>query len=123
MTTERNEKIREMRLSGMTYRDIAEKYGISVQRVQQIAGSVCYFRPVSEKDCIYKGIRDWLNANRYSRTYLVRLMYGDTHAMLQEKVSNVLKGSNCTKKMIDKLLEVTGLPYEVAFKVEGNNDR
>lgn len=123
MTTERNEKIREMRLSGMTYRDIAAQYGISVQRVQQIAGSVSYFRPVEAKDCIYKGIRDWLNENRYSRTYLVRLMYGDTHAMLHEKVSNVLKGSNCTKKMIDKLLEVTGLPYEVAFKVEGDNDR
>lgn len=122
MTTERNEKIREMRLSGMTYRDIAEKYGISVQRVQQIAGSVSYFRPVSEKDCIYKGIRDWLNENRYSRTYLVRLMYEDTHAMLQEKVSRVLKGSNCTKKMIDKILDVTGLTYEVAFKVEGKEE-
>ena len=123
MRTERNEKIREMRLSGMTYRDIAAQYGISVQRVQQIAGSVCYFRPVEAKDCIYKGIRDWLNETRYSRTYLVRLMYGDTHATLHEKLSNVLKGNNCTKKMIDKLLEVTGLPYEVAFKVEGNNDR
>lgn len=122
MTTERNEKIREMRLNGMTYRDIAEKYGISVQRVQQIAGSVSYFRPVSEKDCIYKGIRDWLNENRYSRTYLVRLMYEDTHAMLQEKVSHVLKGSNCTKKIIDKILAVTGLPYEVAFKVEDKEE-
>lgn len=122
MTTERNEKIREMRLSGMGYKDIAEVFGISRQRVQQIAGSVCYFRPVEEKDCIYKGIRDWLNENHYSRIDLVRLMYGYTHAGWHTKLSNMLRGSNCTKKMIDKILAATGLPYEVAFKVEGKEE-
>lgn len=116
---ERNEKIRKMRQAGMSHGEIAEVFGISRQRVQQIAGSGCYFRPVNEHDCIYKGIRDWMNEKRYSVTYLVRLVYGDTHAVLRSRIVAVLRGSNCTKKMIDQILAATGLTYEEAFGREG----
>lgn len=121
---ERLEKMKKMRSEGMSYRQIAAEFGISYQRVHQMIGTECHFRPVKEDECIYKGLRDWMNENRYSRTHFVRLLYGKTQSETQKRIAGVLRGKGCTKTLIDRILDVTGLPYEVAFKVEGeSNDR
>lgn len=112
---ERKEQMRKMRMEGKSYGEIAAIYGISRQRVQQVVGTGCHFREVTEADCVYKGIRDWMNNKRISRTYLVRLLYDDTHPVLQHKISSILKGCNVNKNTIDRILAVTGLTYEEAF--------
>ena len=68
----------EERDKGMTYAEIAAKYGVSHQAVAQTCArrSACHFKPYTEKECIYPNLRKWLNENRVMRNELARRMYG-----------------------------------------------
>lgn len=103
--------------SGMTYEEIAIMFGVSRQRVHQVCGKYnpCRFQFISEKGCIYPNWRNWMNENKVSRYELARRM-----GLLSSQTSyvNAISGymsGKCEPKMwfIDKLLEVTGLKYEV----------
>lgn len=106
------------REKGMTYREIAEKYGVS----KQVVGIACsksdpnYFRYITRKQCIYVGLRDWMNDNKVSGMALVRMLGYNAEPSEYSRISAYLKGRSSPKKhIIDKLLEVTGLPYEELF--------
>lgn len=116
----RREQILADRESGMTYSQIAKKNGVSYQYVGQLCGKYNpnQFRVHGEKH-VYVNLRDWMNENRISCKELVRRMgmtpYGRTDATL----SRWLTGRcDPPKWAIDKLIEVTGMPYEVLFKKE-----
>lgn len=95
---ERKQAMIKMHESGMTYAEIGAFMGISKQRVYQLIGDTrkgCH-KPITKEQCVYAGIRKYMNENKISRMMLVR--------------------------MIDKILKATGLTYEYAFKKDGDND-
>jgi DNA-binding CsgD family transcriptional regulator len=121
---ERQQKMIEMHEQGMTYEAIGQKLGISKQRVFQLIGDVRKgrHRTITEKECVYVGIRNRMNENKISRTALSRKVYGTTHPNQYRCLERALKGSNCSKYVIDNILKVTGLTYEEAFKLDGDDN-
>lgn len=118
------ELYRAEREKGKTYRQIAEEFGVSYQRVAEAcsgAGMQC-FCPYTEKRCIYPHLRRWLNDNRVGLSEFVERMGYVSCSRTNDRVRDCLRGRYYpTKKMIDKMIAVTGLTYEELFK-EGVND-
>lgn len=108
------------RAKGMTYRQIAEKYGVSTQRVQQVCCKhyPYRFRVITDK-CVYPNLRDWMNRNRISRNELLRRMGESVHPEKIARLSDCMNGKyEPRKSMIDKLIKATGMSYEVLFARE-----
>ena len=115
-----------MRSKGATYREIAQAIGCSYQYVAQILGKhdETKFRPLGEKDCVYPGLRKWLNTNKCSRRELYRKMYG----------YNMIGNSNVTfldrlhgrvpfrMDEINLIISITGLTYEQLFSDKVRQD-
>ena len=58
-----------------------------------------------------------MNDNRVGIAPLTRKIYGNAGTESQNRISAYLKGYNeLRKEMIDKLLAITGLTYEEAFR-------
>lgn len=111
----------EMHEIGRTYRQIGETFGVSRQRVFQMigGGNNKHFRYINTNMCIFKGIRKYMNDNKISIMEITRLTYGDTNSGYYNRAKGRLNGTlDFTKKHIDKILEITGLAYEVAFELE-----
>lgn len=103
------------RAAGMTYREIAAKYGVSHQAVAQVCGKrdVNRFKPYSEEDVVYPNLRRWLNDNKITRREFSIRMGNVGYGTSAVALSDWFKGKNYpTKKVIDKMLAVTGLTYE-----------
>lgn len=112
---------REEYAKGMTYAEIARKYGVSRQAVQMACGKqdVSKFRPWTEDRCIYPNLRKWLNDNRVSLFEFVRRMEAIPSGHITYRYSCYFKGGIYPqKRTIDKMLEVTGLTYEQMWEVE-----
>lgn len=116
---ERTQKILSARAEGQTYTEIAQRFGVSKQRVGQICGKqdARYFQYVSETGCVYPYWREWMNENMVSRRELVRRM-----GLVEPDPGNAIvvggymRGEyDPPKRFIDRLIEVTGLKYEVLF--------
>lgn len=108
------------RVSGMTCREIAEKYGVTRQAVYQATAKYMesQFREVTPEQCIYPNVRDWMNKNKVSRAELIRRMGMAPAPATSSALGNHLKGTTYPlKQTIDKLLKVTGLTYEQFFYV------
>lgn len=105
----------EERAKGLTYRKIAEKYGVSYQAVYSACARLdgTYHNTViTEKGCIYPNLRAWLNADRARRNRFFEAMKGCS-------IREYMKGARQPKKgAIDKMLEITGMTYEELFKEE-----
>ena len=114
----KREEANRMRAQGYTLREIAEVLGCSRQYVCALTGKqdVRLFRRVSEKVCIYPNMRNWMNENKVNKAELLRRMgFAVAHGN-HEKLRNILNGKlNPKKTWIDRLIEVTNLPYEVLF--------
>jgi hypothetical protein len=122
MAYERRNAILADREAGMKYREIAEKHGVSYQRVAHICGknNPHYFRFITEKTCTYPALRHWMNENKVSRAELLRRMYGHYEPTTSVRFRDVLNGkADPTKRTIDRLLNVTGMTYEQLFYMDG----
>lgn len=107
--------------SGMSCREIAEKYGISVQAVYAACGSVqgVRFRRYEEKDCIWVGLRHWLNYHEVSKRSLLRQMGLEYSHCNLERLNQNLKGRNDLRmSFIRKMMSITGMTYEELFREE-----
>lgn len=117
----RKQQMIAMRKQGHTYEQIARAFNVSRQRVYQLIGvsNKSYFRPITEERCVYPGLRKWMNDNNISTVELTRRLYGSAAGSNQSYVSAWLKGSKTLyKQAIDRILTVTNLTYEEAFKNE-----
>ena len=118
---DRKKQMETLFKNGMTYAEIGCQFGISRQRVAQIIGkrNEKYFRAIKCERCVYVGVRKWLIDNKISITELTRRLYGNSSSDNFHSVNNRLNGSaELTKTYIDKILKITGLTYEEAFKKE-----
>ena len=105
--------------NGLHYQEIAAKYGVSYQAVAQACAPTRtkYFQPVRDDVCVYAGLRDWMNTNKVGIRALTCLAYGDAYAERYCAIRNVVRGISVPKKtLIDKLLGITGMPYEQLFR-------
>ena len=109
------------RNSGMSYQEIADKHGVSRQYVAQICSKYepSQFRFIKEKSCIYPNWRKWMNEERCSRLELLRRMGIEPIPDKSLTLSGYMRGATQPRKpYIDKLLEATGMTYEVMFAME-----
>lgn len=118
---DRTSEMIKLRQKGMPYRKIAEMFGISYQRVYQIIGKrdTSYFKEVTDKQCVFKGIRDYMNNTQTSLSEIIRKIYGSYHATTCQRFRKYLNGYNeMSMSTINAILDVTGLTYEEAFRRE-----
>lgn len=109
--------IRE-RDSGMTYREIAAKYGVSPQAVAIACGryNPHYFHPITESQCIYSGLRNWMNKNQVSTSELRRRFRDHGHPLASDTIRSYMRGAaGFPMRVINCLLDITGLSYEDLF--------
>ena len=107
-----------LREQGLTYREIAEHLGISHQAVAATL-SGCdprKFHLISESQCAYPGLRNWMNDNKVTNAELVRRCGLTPCSNSFERMRGYLcRRAEPRKRTIDKILSVTGLTYEEAF--------
>lgn len=119
---DRNAEMVKMRENGATYSEIAKRFGVSRCRVWQMVGRDrgFNFRPLSPERCVYPNLRKWMNENKITKAELTRRMRGNATSGNVVEIDSFLSGKieGMAKKTIDKLILVTGLPYEALFSKE-----
>lgn len=111
MTREEKIDAFTMRLDGYTLEEIGEKYGVTRERIRQIFGNVVNESGISRKNYIYPNIADWMIENGITQTKLCKKL-----GITQNAVSQYLTGKHSpTFEFINLILELTKMPYEVAF--------
>lgn len=113
------------REKGMTLQQIADKNGVSKQYVAQVVGkqSPKGFRVITE-ECVYPNLRKWMNANKVSRAELCRRMGITSEPSNIARLRTYMNGrADPPKRTIDKMLQVTGMTYEVLFYREDKNGK
>ena len=106
---------------GMNASDIARKYGVSRATVHQVIHKHCdsYYHIVQPHECIYVGLRKWMNENEVSGTELCRRMGSTSGIKYVGQLSSAMRGmANLRKDAIDKLIAVTGMKYEELFTTD-----
>lgn len=113
----RQKEMQKLRDAGYKYREIAEKLGVSMSAVHESIGHTgTRFYAIDEKNCIFPGLRDWMNKTRTSKTALTIKMYGYFASPYYARIRDKLNGKNELKKYeIDQLLRLTGMTYEELF--------
>lgn len=114
MTIDKKVEAFRMRLEGHTYEEIASKLGCSKQYIQQEIGGG-QMQPRSSFSCIYPNIEKYRRKNHLTISSFANLIGASGASSLSRMLGN---HGNPKKKLIDKILEVTGMTYEEAFKTE-----
>lgn len=128
MTNDRKTTFIAEHNAGLTLREIAAKHGLSYQRVHQIIGGSTkniknWFKEIPPEKCIYPNIRKWMNDNCITRAELCRRLWGQVQPTQSLRVDSYLRGlSDPPKRTIDKLIETTGLTYELLFMEDKINE-
>lgn len=124
MRSERYYQILADRERGMKYKELADKYGCTIQNISQmLAGSSNhprpYYRDVADDKCIYPAILLWLRENKVTIPELYRKIYNEFGGQRSSSLSRCLRGkATLRKKDIDSILAITGMTYEEAFRTE-----
>lgn len=117
LTREQKIEALTMRIDGYTYDEIGARLGMSKQNVHKLMQSY-FLKPDKQvKKIIYPTIKDWVRSNGtnirelaekagISYQHLIFVLYGEREPGL---------------KVIKRILDVTGLTYEEAFRVDDNN--
>ena len=111
------------RESGLTYQQIADKYGVTRQAVAAVCGksNPNMFRFITKEGCIYPNLRKWMNDNKVSKKELIRRMGVVPFTTAQRLMGDRLSGrAELTKSEIDSMLMATGMTYEEMFCMEEN---
>lgn len=106
-----------MRLDGATFQEIGDAHGITSNGARSaIMRSIglCDKPKKSIERIVYPAIRNWLTEHQMSkRKFSSQIGVSVAH------VTNILNGKvNPTIKIANKILSVTGLTYEEAFRRE-----
>ena len=112
----REEKINAftMRLDGYTLQEIGDKYGVTRERIRQMFAAVTTESEISRKNHIYPNISDWMIDNNVKQSDLSKKL-----GCAQVTISSYLTGKNPPSfAFINLMLELTKMPYDVAFSKE-----
>ena len=118
MDKERAIDIFKMRLEGATYQEIADKYGITRQRVEAILKMRGPSNKKYEK-CIYKGLREWLQQNNYKLTDLQNIISKKEQSQSSNSLRMKLSGERDFRlSEIKSIINLTGMTFEELFMQE-----
>ena len=109
---------------GMSYPEIARKYGVSHQAVAQACArrGIGHFKEYTPAEVVYPNLRRWLNDNKVARSEFARGIDRIPNGATSSDISNWFRGETYPqKRSIDKILAYTGLTYEVLFAQEGED--
>lgn len=109
---------REELEKGLTYRQIAIKYGVSYQAVHSALAqfSPQLFKKLTEKQVVYPNLRRWMNENKVGKREFIRRMELSVGGKTAQNLNDWLTGRTYpNKKNIDLILKITGLTYEQLF--------
>lgn len=117
----RNNKIREMYDSGMTLLQIADKLGLTKQRVHQIVRKNMDFTEHQKEKInlvLFPVIRDWMIGYKVTLKAfcdaVAEEMNREVPASCVERF--LTTGSKTSIGLIQSILKVTGMSFEEAFK-------
>ena len=119
MTKEEKIDMFAMRANGCTLQQVADKYGITRERVRQIL--LAYATPRKEKVYAYPNISHWMEENGVTLSQLAdncKLSYNTVRGYL-----NGVRDPNFI--FVQYILKETGMPFEVAFQIReaaGSNE-
>ena len=111
MTKEEKIDMFAMRANGCTLQQVADKYGITRERVRQIL--LAYSAPRKEKVYAYPNISHWMAENGVTLSKLAdncKLSYNTVRGYL-----NGVRDPNFI--FVQYILKETGMPFEVAFQI------
>ena len=113
----KRKQMQMLRDQGLKYREIAERFGVSVQYVSMVCASYAPERfQVIDGNCVYPNLRKWMNDNKVSRSELLRRMGITVHPNNSGRLSSYMRGQcEPRKDFIDKMLKATGMTYEKLF--------
>ena len=118
----KKQEIFALRDEGYTYRQIAEKVGVSFQRVAQVCAGVNSMKgyPVRLNEHVkYDIIRDWMYDNKVNITKMTQLMgYENCPATIQRVRAMLYGEKEMRMRDIKKLLNLTGFTFEEVFGEE-----
>lgn len=104
----------EMRLRGLTYQEISDKYGISRQRVYSIFNNGVIEKNKKSDDWVYKGLRRWMLENHITPDELGKIINA-----VASSVRNKLYGkTDFSLKEIVAIIKKSGLSFEQLFLQE-----
>ena len=115
--------VMELRAKGMSLSEIGRLLGVSRQAVHQLLNRRPSNRHSLGKKIIYPNLLDWSIEHDCSREEFISRMGLPQDASSHSKLCKILNGKVLPKKdFIDKMIEVTGLPYEKLFEVVEDGD-
>ena len=113
--------MRGMREDGYTLQEIGDCFSVSREYVRQLLGNRSYSGTLKKKisKIPYIGLRDHIDDNKLSLAELCRKIDWNEYPGSQSCFSEYLRGNHEMKMwMIDKLIEITNIPYENLFRKE-----
>lgn len=111
-------RILDMRLSGMSYQNIADKLGCTRQNVEQILKMREPTRRKLGIECVYPGLKKIINKEFSSLHAFTLFVYKDGSkehpctGMARKKLNGI---SSFTIPEITRLIELSGKPFEYLF--------
>ena len=117
----RDDKIEvfKMRLDGFSYQEIAEKFGVSKQYINQMLQNVISERRnKAVNKIVYPNIANWLKGNDCSISeFAIRV------GMKRPTLDSKLYGRNkFNSDEIKRILDVTGMKFEECLKMKESED-
>lgn len=123
MSDEKWEKARQMRISGSTLQEIANEFGISKQRVEQVLNGVGP-RAINRKlfpkraKCIFPRITKYMDEKEMSLN-----KFAFDSGLDYYKIRSAFSGrTELRMSEINTILRVTGMTYEEAFKTKEESE-
>lgn len=119
MTREQKLEAYGMRLDGCTYQEIADKFGVTRQYIQQSIPSEPNNPRRSKplllsKKCIYKGLSKFIEENRISSSTIADIIQVCRVSAYQRIVGE----RNFNISDVYKLLDYTGMTFEECFELK-----
>lgn len=117
---DRKNEMKQMIEDGCTYREVAEIYGISKQRVYQITGTRQRKRSYNTR---FPNLNRWLKEKDYTTSQLCRLFCGGgssrgNKAKLSKFLLGEIKNPMFTLNGMRKIVKASGMTFEELWKEE-----
>ncbi len=116
-------EIVQMRIDGYTLQQIADKYGVTRQCIQQklsvIAGNEKPRTKGIDEKIVFPNLAKWISENQVVKYKLYQMIGGSNNNKNTQIINKKLYGeSEFSMSEIKKLLEITGQTFEYLFSTE-----